>query len=444
MSVHPIDYRYNTPEMLALFDEDNILQKKLDVEAALARAHEKLGNIPKKAADEIAKKATTKYVTMQRVNEIDEEIRHDLMAVVKALSEQCGEAGKYVHLGATSYDIVDTAYGMVLRDALKLIKVDLEKFKKILLEKARMYKDLVMIGRTHGQHAVPITLGLKFAVWAAEVQRHLERIDRAIDIVAFGKMTGAVGTGAALGKNALKVQEIVMKELNLGVPLATHQTLQRDRHAEAVFVLALIAQTLYKIAQEIRNLQRTEIGELEEPFKEKQVGSSTMPQKRNPHRSERICGLARHIKAGVIVSLDNIPLEHERDLTNSSSDRVLFPEVFVLSHYILRESIDVVSGLKVYEKNIERNLKLTKGRIMAEAVMIRLVEKGLGRQDAHELVRQCSMQSFEQDQELSAILINNKKIREFLSLKDIETLMNPKNHIGSAIEIVENVLRKLK
>ncbi len=444
MAVHPIDYRYYTEEMRALFEEDNILQKKLDVESALARVHAKLGNIPKKAASEIAKKANTKYVTMQRVNEIDKEIRHDLMAIVKALSEKCGDSGKYVHYGATSYDIVDTAYAMLLRDALVLIQKDLEKFKKILLEKAARYKRLVMIGRTHGQHAVPITLGLKFAVWASEVQRHLDRIEQALPIVAVGKMTGAVGTGAALGKNAIKIQEMVMQELNLGIPLATTQTLQRDRHAQAVFCLALVAQTLYKIAAEVRNLQRTELQEAEEPFKEKQVGSSTMPHKRNPHRSERICGLARNIKANLIVAMDNIPLEHERDLTNSSSDRLMFAESFILTHYILREAIDVISGLRVYEKNIRKNLGLSRGRIMAEAVMVKLVERGMGRQEAHELVRVCAMESFEKDIELSTVLINNKEIRKFLSIKDIQDTLNPENHIGVAVEIIDNVIKKIK
>ena len=208
MAVHPIDYRYFTEEMHALFEEDNILQRKLDVETALAKVHAKLGNIPKDAAVEIEKKSSTKYVTMKRVQEIDDEIHHDLMAIVKALSEKCvGDAGKYVHYGATSYDIVDSAYSTLLRDALLLVRRDVEKFKQLLLEKAEKYKSLVMIGRTHGQHAVPITLGLKFSVWASEVQRHLDRIDQVLPVVAVGKMSGAVGTGAALGKKAFKIQE---------------------------------------------------------------------------------------------------------------------------------------------------------------------------------------------------------------------------------------------
>ena len=445
MAVHPIEYRYNTKEMLAIFQEENILQKRLDVEAALARAEAAAKLIPKNAADEISKKADVKIVKLERVKEIEAQIDHDLMAIVKALTEKCSpEAGKFVHFGATSYDIVDTAWALILREALKLVKEDLVKFKKILLEKAENYKKLVMVGRTHGQHATPITLGLKFAVWAAEVQRHLERVEKAIEIVSVGKLTGAVGTGAALGKSSLKIQELLMKELGLGVPLATNQVLQRDRHAEAIISLSFIGQTLEKIAKEIRNLQRTEIGEVEEPFREKQVGSSTMPQKRNPHKSERICGIARVIKANAIVSLDNIPLEHERDLTDSSAERIILPESFILTHYILREAQNIISGLRVNEKNIRKNLKLTRGRIMGEALMQKLVEKGVPRQEAHELVRVAAMESFEKDIEMATALINSGKVKGLLSLKEIEDVLNPENYIGAAVEQIENVIKKLK
>ena len=445
MAVHPIEYRYNTKEMLAIFQEENILQKRLDVEAALARAEAAAKLIPKNAAEEITKKADVKIVKLERVKEIEAQIDHDLMAIVKALTEKCSpEAGKFVHFGATSYDIVDTAWALILREALKLVKEDLVKFKKILLEKAENYKKLVMVGRTHGQHATPITLGLKFAVWAAEVQRHLERVEKAIEIVSVGKLTGAVGTGAALGKSSLKIQELLMKELGLGVPLATNQVLQRDRHAEAIISLSFIGQTLEKIAKEIRNLQRTEIGEVEEPFREKQVGSSTMPQKRNPHKSERICGIARVIKANAIVSLDNIPLEHERDLTDSSAERIILPESFILTHYILREAQNIISGLRVNEKNIRKNLKLTRGRIMGEALMQKLVEKGVPRQEAHELVRVAAMERFEKDIEMATALINSGKVKGLLSLKEIEDVLNPENYIGAAVEQIENVIKKLK
>ena len=445
MAVHPIEYRYNTKEMLVLFQEENILQKRLDVESALAKAEAAAKLIPQKAADEISKKASTSIVKLARVKEIEAQIDHDLMAIVRALTEKCSaESAKYVHYGATSYDIIDTSWALILREALGLIKTDLEKLKKILLEKAENYKRLVMVGRTHGQHAVPITLGLKFAVWSAEIQRHIERVNRAIEIVSVGKLTGAVGTGAALGKNALKVQDLMMKELKLSAPLATTQVLQRDRHAEAVIALSFIGQTLYKIAKEVRNLQRTEIGEVEEPFKEMQVGSSTMPQKRNPHKSERICGIARVLKSHAIVALDNIPLEHERDLTDSSSERIILPESFILCHYILRESQNIISGLRVNEKNIRRNLKLTKGRLLSEAVMSKLVEKGMGRQEAHELVRVASMESFEKDTELATVLINKDKIKKMLSLKEINEVLDPENYIGVAVEQVENIAKKLK
>ncbi len=445
MAVHPIEYRYNTKEMLAIFQEENILQKRLGVEAALARAEAAAKLIPKTAAEEISKKADVKIVKLERVKEIESQIDHDLMAIVKALSEKCSpEAAKFVHFGATSYDIVDTSWALILREALGLVKGDLEKFKGILLERANNHKKLVTVGRTHGQHATPITFGLKFAVWAAEVQRHIERVEKAIEVVSVGKLTGAVGTGAALGKNSLKVQSLLMKELGLAEPLATNQVLQRDRHAEAVLALSLVAQTLEKIAKEIRNLQRTEIGEVEEPFREKQVGSSTMPQKRNPHKSERICGIARVIKANAIVSLDNIPLEHERDLTDSASERIILPESFILTHYILKQAQEIISGLKVNEKNIKKNLKLTKGRIMSEAIMQKLVEKGIPRQEAHEMVRVAAMESVEKDIEMATALINSGKVKGLLSLKEIEDVLNPENYIGTAVEQIDNVVRKLK
>ncbi len=444
MVIHPIEYRYFTEEMRAIFEEENILQKRLQVEAALANALAELKIIPKKAAEEISKKADIEIVKLGRVKEIEAQIDHDLMAIVKALSEKCSpETAKYVHYGATSYDIVDTAWALILREALEIVKADLEKFKKILLEKADSYKNLVMVGRTHGQHAVPITLGLKFAVWAAEVQRHIERVENSLKIISVGKLTGAVGTGAVLGKKALKVQDLVMKELKLGTPLATTQVIQRDRHAEVILALSLASQTLYKIAAEIRNLQRTEIGEVEEPFKASQVGSSTMPQKRNPHRSERVCGIARILKGNAIAALDSVSLEHERDLANSSTERILFPEHFILFHYILKEITEIISGLKVYEKNIRKNLKLTRGRIMAESVMAKLVERGMARQEAHELIRVCSMESFGKDIELSTVLIGNEGVKKLLSIKEINDSLDPENYIGSAVEQVENVVKKL-
>lgn len=443
MSVHPIEYRYFYPEMKKIWTEENKLETWLKVEAVLARIHAKLGNIPKEAADEIERKATLDFVKIERVKRIEDEIQHDLMAMVKALTEVCdGEAKNYVHYGATSYDIEDTALALQFKDAIKIVENDLKELKNTLLDQANTHKKTICIGRTHGQHALPTTYGMKFAVWAAEIQRHLERLDEVKKRVFVGKMTGAVGTGASHGEKAEEIDKLVMQELNLGQVLITTQVIQRDRHAELITKLALAASTLDKMAKEIRNLQRTEIGEIAEPFKQKQVGSSAMPGKRNPHKSERICGLARIIKSFVYPAMENVSLEHERDLTNSAPERIIFPETFIILDYMLREMINILSGLEFFPENISRNLKLSKGIILAELVMTKLVEKGMGRQDAHELLRELSQKSVQEKSDLRGILKSDGRIRKYLSTDEIENLKE-EDYIGRSVEIVENVIREL-
>ena len=445
MSVHPIEDRYGRPAVRRIFDEENRLQKILDVEAALSRAHAEVGNIPKKDADIISSKASIKYVKVARVKEIEAEIYHDVMAVVKALSEQCGDvAGKYVHLGATSNDITDTALALQFKEYTTFLLEDLEKLKKALLKQAEDHKRTVCIGRTHAQHSVPTTYGLKFAIYACEVQRHIDRINECKKRILVGQMTGAVGTQAAFGDKGIRIQELIMKDLGLGSVLVSNQVIQRDRHAEYMLDLALIAETLNKIATEIRNLQRTEIGEVSEGFREKQVGSSTMPHKRNPIYAERVCGLSRVIKANAIVSLDNIPLWHERDLTNSSPERIIIPEACILTDYILNTSIELINGLVFDYKAIDRNLNMSGGKIMAENLMIKLVEKGMGRQEAHELLRTIAMESHDKETPFRALLVKDKEIKKHLSEKEIDAALNPKNYIGTAVEQVENVVKKLK
>lgn len=442
--IHPIEFRYCTDEMRKIFEQENIVAKKLLVEAAIAKAHAKLGTIPKESAEEIAKHANTKEVTLERIAEIEKETQHDVMALVKALSEKCGDSGNYVHLGATSYDIIDTSWALIFKEAIDVLLTRLQELKKVLVKKTTKYKSLVMVGRTHGQHATPITLGLKFAVWLAEVQRHVERLERAKEIISVGKMTGAVGTGAALGEKAVEVQTIVMKELGLKGPLVTTQVVQRDRYAEIIFGIALIAGTLEKIGKEIRNLQRTEIGELEEAFGKKQVGSSTMPHKRNPWKSENVCGIARYLRSNVAAALENIALEHERDLTNSSCERIIFPESFILCDFISKRMIKIVGGLTANEDNIKKNLELSKGRIMGEAVMLKLVERGMGRQEAHEVIRELAMQSFKENMPLGSVLVSDKRVNDLLSGSEIKEVLKPENYIGSALEQIENVLKIIK
>ncbi|KPU63372.1 adenylosuccinate lyase [Thermococcus sp. EP1] len=439
MAIHPIDYRYGSEEMKRIWEEENKLQKLLDVEAALARAHAQLGNIPEESAKIISERANTKWVRVERVQEIEEEIHHDIMAVVKALSEVCGEHGKYIHLGATSNDIIDTANALLIKESLEIVLKDLKELRTILKSLAKEHKYTVCIGRTHGQHAVPTTYGMKFAIWLDEIQRHIERIEEAKKRILVGQMSGAVGTMASFGEMGLKIQELVMKDLGLKSALISNQIIQRDVYAELMSILAIIASTLDKIALEIRNLQRTEILEISEPFGKKQVGSSTMPHKRNPIRSEKISGLARVIYSNIIPALLNNPLWHERDLTNSSVERVILPETFVLLDEMLKNMKKVLLGLEFFPENIKKNLYLTKNLIMAEPLMLKLTEKGMGRQEAHELVRRLAMKAFEENRDLLEVLSESKEAREYLTDDDLASL-KPENYIGMAPQIVDNVI----
>ncbi|MCK4933842.1 adenylosuccinate lyase, partial [Candidatus Bathyarchaeota archaeon] len=322
MPILPIDTgRYGTKEMKLIFEEENRLQRMLDVEAALAWAHAEVGDIPREDAEKIMKKASTRCVKLKRVKEVEQKIKHDLASIVRVLAEQSGSSGTYVHLGATSYDIIDTANALLLKDALGLIEHKMERVEDILIEKADKHKGTIMAGRTHGQHALPITLGFKIANWMRETARNLQRIKQCRERLIVGKMSGAVGTQAGLGRHAAKIQELVMKKLGIELADISTQIVQRDRHAEMVCVFAICASSLDNIATEIREFQRPEIAELFEAFEyKKQVGSSTMPHKRNPEICERICGLAKVLRGLVGPSLENVVTWHERDLTQSSSE----------------------------------------------------------------------------------------------------------------------------
>jgi len=442
--IHPIETRYRT-EMANIFTEEKKLENWLKIEAVLAQVHAELSNIPQEAAQEINKKANLLYVKLERVKEIDKEIHHDLMAMVKALSEQCEEdAGKYVHLGATSYDIEDTATALQLKEALNYIKKALLDLLKTLMKIAEEKKKLVCIGRTHGQHAIPTTFGMRFGVWAYEVNRHLDRISEIINRISFGKISGAVGTMASFEEKGIEIQKAVMKNLNLHPVIIANQIIQRDRHAEVVFLTSLIGQTLAKIARENRILQRNEIAEMFEPFKKTQVGSSTMPHKRNPHKSERICSLARILKSNVLVALDNIVLEDERDLTNSASERVIFAENFILLDYMIKQLTQNLRGLEFNEMKIEENLNLTKGACLTEKFMVQLVKKGIGRQEGHEILRQASIRARNENLYMKDILFENNQIKERFSKKELEEIFDPHKYIGQAVEQVEKLVEFLK
>jgi len=442
--IHPVETRYRT-EIAELFTEEKKLENWMKVEAVLAQVHAKLGNIPKEAAEEIGKKANIKDVKIERVKEIDREIHHDLMAMVKGLAEQCdGDAGKYIHLGATSYDIEDTAIALLLREALEFIQNSLKRLLKELMRLMIDKKELVCIGRTHGQHAIPTTYGMRFGVWAYEIDRHIDRILDVLKRISYGKMSGAVGTMASFNGKGIQIQEAVMKELDLNPVIIANQVVQRDRHSEVILLTALIGQTLAKIAQEFRILQRNEVAEMFEPFKKKQVGSSTMPHKRNPHKSERICSLARIVKSNVIPALDNMVLEDERDLTNSASERVIFAENFIFLDFMINELTSNLKGVEFNEKNIERNLNLTKGACLAEKVMVELVSKGIGRQEGHEILRQAAITARNEDIFIKDILIKQEKIKDKFSKEELEDLLDPHRYIGEAIEQVDNLAKILK
>jgi adenylosuccinate lyase len=443
--VCPLDFRYGRKEIKEVFGETSRLQFFLDVEASLARAHAAVGTISKKAADEISKKASVKNVTVKRVNDIEKETRHDIMAVTMALSEVCtGDAGKYVHLGATSYDIVDTANALQFGQATDLIKGQLRELRTTLVDLAKDYKNTIMAGRTHGQYSIPITFGLKMAVYAMEVDRHLERLYECKSRLLVGKMSGAVGTGAAMGKHALKIQELVMKDLKLGTEEAATQIVGRDRYIELLSVLSNIASSMEKFSTEIRNLQRSEIGEVSEAFEaKKQVGSSTMPQKRNPILCEQICGLSRVVRSFIIPAYENAIQWHERDLSNSSSERFILPHSLILSDWIVFQMNKVFKNLQVYPERMRQNLERSKGLPMAEAVMTKLVEKGMGRGEAHELVRTCSMKAINDDRLLLSVLLENPKVAKILKKKELEDALNPRNYLGVSDKIVDQVVKKL-
>ncbi len=444
MPILPIDTgRYGSPEMRRIFDEENRLQKMLDVEAALAWAHSKVGNIPKTDAQKIVEKASTKYVKLSRVKEIENEIRHDVMALVRALAEVSGSSGEYVHLGATSSDMLDTATALQLKEAVNVIEERLNELESVLLERAEKHKMSITMGRSHGQHALPTTFGFKVAVWTREVSRHVQRLRDCKGRLLAGKMSGAVGTQAGLGPKALEIQELVMKRLGIGASDISTQIVQRDRYAELTCLLAILASTLDNIASEIRELQRPEIAEAFEAFEQKkQVGSSTMPHKRNPMISERICGLAKILRSLVSPALENVPTWHERDLTQSSCERFVIPEECILIDYMLILMIRVLKGLEFDEARMRKNMEITQGRMMSEAVMLALAKKGLGRQKAHELTRQLAIKSHNEQRAFKKVLAENSTAKELLSPEEIEKVMDPQNYLGTAPRQIELVIEK--
>ena len=442
MQIHPIDFRYGTPEMKTVWSEENRFCCVVSAETALVSALASCGIIPEADANAVSSHAHE--ATLARAKEIEAEIGHDLMGMVKALSEVCGEAGRYVHFGATSSDILDTATGLQLKQALDILDAKLEGFLAVLLNRAEETKHLVCIARTHGQHALPMTYGLRFAVWAEEIARHRVRISEIRPRAAVGKLTGAVGTLASLGKDGLRVQAEMMRRLGLSDAGLTTQVIARDRYAEYIFLLANIASTLEKIAVAVRSLQRTEIGEVSEPFGKNQVGSSTMPHKRNPVKCEQVCGLSRIIRGMVEPALLNNTLWDERDLTNSASERITFPEASVLTDHCLKVMTAVISGLEIHEDAVKRNLDLLQGVNLAESVMLELTRRGMPRQDAHEIIRRASLQALDERRPLAEILSAVPAAAELLPAEEIAGFFTAESYLGLSVEQTESLIQRLR
>ncbi|MDR3101782.1 MAG: adenylosuccinate lyase [Methanocalculaceae archaeon] len=441
MTIHPIDYRYGTPEMRSIWSEEHRFTCLIHAEIALACAEAEVGMIPAEDAKIIEQNALS--ASLARAKEIEAEINHDTMAMIRAVSEVCGDAGRWIHYGATSSDILDTATGLQLKDAFDTLEKKLVTLTEILLDRAAATKSLVCASRTHGQQGVPTTYGLRFAIWASETARHIDRLREIGPRAVVGQMTGAVGTMAAMGPHGIKVQTAMMKYLEIGAVDVSCQVIARDRYAEYIFMLANIATTLDKIGIEIRSLQRTEIGEVEEAFGKNQVGSSTMPHKRNPIKSEQIGGLARIVRAMVEPALLNNTLWDERDLTNSSCERITFSEATILCDHCLRLMTNVLENLMIKEEIVRRNLLMLHGINLAESVMIELTRRGMLRQDAHEIVRKSSMEALTAHRPLAEILAAKQDVVKYVSAEELTGLLNPDAYIGLAVVQVDNLIRKL-
>ncbi len=440
--VSVLDYRYGTEQMRTVFRANSYLQYLLEVEATLAEVQESKNIIPKGISKNI--RNGVKLVKRKRVEEIEAEINHDVMSVVKALEEHSGDSGKWIHFGATSYDIVDTARGLQHKAAIVLLEKAINNLINSMAVLAKSHKKTVMLGRTHGQWATPITFGLKISVFLAELIRHRERLEEIKPRILTGKFLGAVGSGAAMAPNTLEVQSEICKKLGLNEPLATTQILGRDRIAEVIAWGSNLATSLEKFTLEVRNLQRSDIGEVAEAFnKKKQVGSSTMAQKKNPITSENIGGLSRIVRSLLYTSYENNLQWHERDLANSSSERIILPQFYILLEYILIKSDNVFSNLYVNKEKMSENMSRAGGLPMAEAFVIALGKTDLGRQEAHELVRQISMDAESNKLTFNEAISNNSTVKEYLSNEVIQKTLEPENYIGHSEEIIDKVLDSL-
>jgi adenylosuccinate lyase len=441
VSVSPLDYRYGRPDAKEIWSREGRHSRQLEVERALVWAHCQLGRVSAEHYDMVADISDPGIVTADRVDEIEAETRHDIMALTKAMAEKAGEAAWCIHLGATSNDIVDSAVALQIRDSIKLQRQSMKTLLTTLCDLAERERDTVMLGRTHGQAAVPITFGLKIAVFVDEFRRHLVRLDELESRAITGKFLGAVGTGAAQGENAKELQQLILQHLGLTVPVATTQVVGRDRYIEWVGWMANVAASVEKLLQEVRNLQRSEIAEVGEWFDvEKQVGSSTMAHKRNPITAENASGLARIVRAMIIPSYENALLWHERDLANSSSERFTLSHAMILLDDILAKSDRVMGKCVVDADRMLANIESQNGLVMAEKIMLALVDEGIHRDQAHEILRAASMVAVAENRHLREICGEDEAVTSAFNSEELDLLFDPTSHLGVSGEIVDETI----
>jgi adenylosuccinate lyase len=425
--------RYTLPEMAAVWSERNRFQKWLEVEILAVEARAERGEVPGEALAEIKDRAA---FDPARVLEIEETVNHDVIAFLTNVAENVGESSRFIHYGMTSSDVLDTGLALQMRDAMDLIIAEALSLAALLREKALAYRDLAMVGRTHGVHAEPMVFGQKLALWAFEMARDLERLRRARQVISYGKLSGAVGTYAHLDP---WVEAYVCDKLGLVPAETSTQVLQRDRHAEYMAAIAITGSSLEKFALEIRGLQRSEVLEVEEPFRRGQKGSSAMPHKRNPIMCERICGLARVLRANAMAALEDVALWHERDISHSSVERVIVPDSTTLLHYMLVKLQGVVRDLQVYPENMRRNLELTHGLVFSEGVLLALVDKGLTREDAYALVQRNAMQAWSGGEDFRSLLAGDAEVAARLSPQELDACFDLDHHLSNVAEIFDRL-----
>ena len=446
LAILPIDSgRYGTKEMLEIFSEQKKINYQLEIEGAAAISQSEIGIIPKTVGKKILKAATSGKITAKRIKQLEAKSDHDTAALVESLNEKCTkEVRPWIHYGLTSNDLVDTSNSMQMRDTLKIIEPKVGKLATILAQRAVKHGKIPAVGRTHGQHASIISFGLKFANWAAEMGKHVERIEEIKKRILICKTLGVVGTGSLMGAKSLEVQKRVAKRLKLYPAEVTTQVVPRERYAEYVFELALIGATLEKIAVEIRNLQRTEIGEVAEQFKKGQMGSSAVPVKRNPIKSERISSLSKMVRSQVAITFENIPLWHERDLSNSANERFVIPIVSILVDEMLESMTKIILNLMVNEKRIVENLYITKGQIFAEFVLEALIKKGVPRFVAYKDVQRVAFKANDKEMQFIDAIKNDKAFSSKLTDKEIDSIFLPEKHLGASPIIISNVKKSVQ